>query len=233
VRTTQAVILAGGKGTRLYPLTHVVPKPMVPVGGRPFLEHLVRLLGDAGVRDVVLLTGHLAEQIEDHFGDGQRFGVSVRYSREPTPLGTGGALRLAQPLLAERFFLLNGDTYLPTDWAAMDAALERSGATALLSAYANQERVAPQDNLAVDADGRVTAYDKVNPPAGANATDAGVSLFRSSVIDLLPASGPSALEEKVYQPLIDRGEIRAWWTRERFYDIGTPDRLSTIRSVLP
>src|SRR5437016_1181322 len=92
----QAVILAGGRGTRLGPLTNVVPKPMVRIGGVPYLEHQLRLLKQQSVTDIVLLTGYLGDQVEDHFGDGSDFGLRIRYSREPYPMGTGGGLRDAR-----------------------------------------------------------------------------------------------------------------------------------------
>jgi mannose-1-phosphate guanylyltransferase len=204
---------------------------MVPVNGRPFLEYLVRMLEQAGLRDVILLTGRLAEQIEEYFGDGSAFGLEIRYSREEVLLGTGGALKFAEPLLADRFFLLNGDTYLPTDGEAMDAELDRTGAIALVSAYPNHDHLAPKNNLTVGEDGRVLAYDKVGTPIGGNAVDAGVSLFRSDLLALLPP-GASSLEETVYPHLIGTGQLRAWRTNERFYDMGTPERLEIIGRVL-
>src|ERR1051325_9126184 len=109
----QVVILAGGLGTRLWPLTKTGPKPMVPVAGLPYLEHQVRLFEKQSIRDVVMLTGYLGEQIEEYFGDGARWGMSIAYSREQQPLGTGGALREARHLLAETFVLIYGDSYLP------------------------------------------------------------------------------------------------------------------------
>src|SRR5437764_7627858 len=106
------VSVAGGLGTRLWPLTKTVPKPMVEVAGVPYLEHQLRILAGQGIRDIVLLTGYLGEQIEDHFGDGARLGLSLRYSREQTPLGTGGALLQARELLADDFLIIYGDSYL-------------------------------------------------------------------------------------------------------------------------
>src|SRR6266567_9060405 len=95
----QTVILAGGLGTRLWPLTEAIPKPMVTVAGVPYLEHQLRLLAEQNLRDVLLLTGYLGEQIEAHFGEGERFGLRLEYSQEPSPLGTGGALRHARDQL--------------------------------------------------------------------------------------------------------------------------------------
>src|SRR6266568_5297270 len=106
----QAVVLVGGLGTRLGEITRVVPKPMLPVGNKPFLEYLIRLLVREGVRRVHFCTSHLAGVVSDHFGDGTKFGVAISYSHEPSPLGTGGALVLATDQLDETFFVLNGDT---------------------------------------------------------------------------------------------------------------------------
>ncbi|HEX7681733.1 MAG TPA: sugar phosphate nucleotidyltransferase, partial [Thermoanaerobaculia bacterium] len=96
-------ILAGGFGTRLGDLTRGLPKPMIPIGGRPYLERVIESFARCNLRDIVLLTGHRAEVIEEHFGDGARFGVRIAYSRETEPLGTGGAIREARALLGERF----------------------------------------------------------------------------------------------------------------------------------
>ena len=109
----QTVILAGGLGTRLGPLTRKIPKPMVPVAGVPYLEHQLRLLARQSFRDVLLLTGYLGDQIEAYFGNGARLGLRLRYAREAQPQGTGGALRDARPQLAESFLLLYGDSLLP------------------------------------------------------------------------------------------------------------------------
>jgi mannose-1-phosphate guanylyltransferase len=230
--TTQAVILAGGKGTRLFPLTRTVPKPMVQVSGKPFLAHIVALLQSAGIRDLVLLTGTLAEQIEEYFGDGGAFGVTIRYSRESSPLGTGGAVRMASSLLADSFFLLNGDTFLPTDWVGMDAELQRTGAIGLLSTFRDTARLDVPPIVAVDQEHLIVAYDKEETPQGGNAVDAGVSLFRSEILEFLPSTDPFSLEAELYPRLIETRQLRAWWTENRFYDIGTPDRLDTFRSVL-
>src|SRR5262245_38458562 len=106
----QAVILAGGLGTRLWPLTKEIPKPMVPIAGTPYLEHQLRLLAKQQITDVVLLTGYLGSQIEGHFGNGASLELNIRYSRESRPLGTGGALREARHLLADSFVLIYGDS---------------------------------------------------------------------------------------------------------------------------
>ena len=105
----QTVILAGGLGTRLGALTRKIPKPMAPVAGMPYLEHQLRLLERQSLRDVLLLTGYLGDQIESYFGNGGQLGLRIRYSRERRPLGTGGALREARRLLDQSFLLMYGD----------------------------------------------------------------------------------------------------------------------------
>ena len=121
-------ILAGGLATRMHPVTQTIPKSMIEVAGRPFIEHQLELLRAEGVKNVVLCVGHLGEMIEAHVGDGSRFGLSVRYSFDGEKLlGTGGALRRALPLLGQEFFVLYGDSYLEIAYASVQAAYRERG----------------------------------------------------------------------------------------------------------
>ncbi len=229
----QAVILAGGLGTRLGPLTARTPKPMVPVAGVPYLEHQLRLLRRQSIDEVVLLTGYLGQIVEDHFGDGGRLGLSIRYSRETTPLGTGGALRLAAKLLYEQFLVIYGDSYLPIDYRDVAHALDISSAVGLVVAYDNGlSDTSVRNNISVDADGSVLRYDKdaVNDPTLAF-VEAGVLAFRRSVIRLIP-EGVVSLEQQVFPQLIAARQLRAYQTSQRFYDIGTPERLCVFEEYL-
>ncbi len=177
----QSVILAGGLGTRLRPLTETVPKPMLPVLGKPFLQHQLELLGSFGIRRVVLLVAYLGEQIEKYFGDGAAFGMEIVYSYEPAPLGTGGALKNAAALLDEEFLVLNGDTYLAIDYGELAKSFRRSDGPAMIVAYENSDQRVPS-NLAVGADGRVTVYRK-RDPLGLTHVDAGVIALRREVLE--------------------------------------------------
>ena len=105
----KALILAGGKGERLRPITKEIPKPLVPLHGRPILEHTIELLRKFGIRDILISIGYLGDRIREHFGDGKRFGVRLTYLEEDKPLGTGGPLRLAKGLLTETFVMCNAD----------------------------------------------------------------------------------------------------------------------------
>ena len=228
----QAVILAGGLGTRLGDITKQVPKPMVPVAGVPYLEHQLRLLREQAITNVVLLTGYLAEQIEEHFGDGGRLGLSIRYSREEVPLGTGGALRQARDLLEDTFLLIYGDSYLPIDYRAVLMKLRESTAIGLVVAY--QDRVgltSVQKNLAIDRDDYVLRYEKDTAATGLDYVEAGVLAFRQQVLDYLPATREVSLEKDVFPKLIAEHRMIAAVTEQRFYDIGTPDRLEVINRL--
>ncbi len=228
----QAVILAGGLGTRLWPLTKTVPKPMVPVAGVPYLEHQLRLLARQGVLDILILTGYLGEQIVEYFGDGGRFGLSIDYSREETPAGTGGALRDARAKLADAFLLIYGDSYLPIDYVAALEKLGESGAQGLLVAYDNRlADTSVKNNVDVDEESYVSRYEKDAPdPLGY--VEAGVLAFRRSVVDLIPSAGAVSLEKEIFPQLIARRQLLAFVTRQRFYDIGTPERLKAIEALL-
>jgi NDP-sugar pyrophosphorylase family protein len=229
----QAVILAGGLGTRLGSLTRKIPKPMVPVAGVPYLEHQLRLLASQSLRDILLLTGYLGEQIETYFGSGSRLGLRLRYSREAQPQGTGGALRDARRHLAESFLLLYGDSLLPIEYAAAARRLKDSAALGLIVVYrdpAGETAVTP--NVALDRSGLVTRYEKTALAADLEYVEAGVSCFRREVLDLLPAAGPASFEQCVFPRLIDRRQLAALPTAQRFYDIGTPERLLAIEEYL-
>lgn len=124
----RAVLMAGGAGQRLRPLTESVPKPLLRVGGKPLLEIMVERLRDAGVREFHITVHHKSEMIEEHFGDGSRFGVRIRYVRETTPLGTAGALTLLEDIPTEPFFLVNGDILTKCDFRSLLEFHQRSGA---------------------------------------------------------------------------------------------------------
>lgn len=228
----QAVILAGGLGTRLWPLTKAVPKPMVPVAGVPYLEHQLRVLKQQGIRDIVLLTGYLGDQIEDYFTDGARFGLAIRYSREESPLGTGGALRQARDLLAQDFLIIYGDSYLPIDYAQVLTKLRNSDAEGLLVVYDDRlEDTSVKNNVKLDNSGYVTRYDK-DTSDRLDYVEAGVLAFRRSVLDRIPSKSVVSLEKEIFPQLIAERRLIAYITTQRFYDIGTPERLKVIEEVL-
>lgn len=229
----QAVILAGGLGTRLRPLTHDIPKPMVPVAGAPYLEHQLRLLADQSITDIVLLVGYLGEQIEEYFGDGDRLGLSIRYSWETSPQGTGGALRGALDLLDNQFLVIYGDSYLPISYGEVLDTLRGTNALGVLTVYDNRrEDTGVVSNVAVGQDGVVLRYDKdaSRSPEELRYVEAGVLALRREVVSSI-APGKISLEQEVFPKLIGERRLASYVTQQRFYDIGTPDRLRQIEHV--
>ena len=226
----QAVILAGGLGTRLLPLTEAVPKPMVQVAGKPYLEYQLRLLAEQNIVDVLLLTGYLGESIADYFGDGGRIGLRISYLREGSPLGTGGALREARALLQDAFLLIYGDSYLPIRYGAAVDRLLASGAEGLVVVYDNRlADTSVKNNIELDDGGLVSRYEKDSPDR-LSFVEAGVLALRRSVVELMPAEGVVSLEKEIFPRLIAEKRLAALVTTQRFYDIGTPDRLAVIEA---
>lgn len=226
----QAVIMGGGLGTRLRPLTFEIPKSMVPVNGKPFLEHQVNHLKESGIKKFLFCIGYLGEQIEEYFGDGERFGVSIQYSVEDKPLGTGGALKNAEDKLEEDFVLVNGDTYNPIDIKEVVEFYNTKEKKGLVVLYDNHEKIV-ENNISLGEDGLITAYDKESS-AGMTHVDAGVYVFNKSVLSLIPKDKKVSLETEIFQQLIRQKELVGYATGHRFYDIGTLKRFKKIEEVL-
>jgi len=226
----QVVILAGGMGTRLRPLTNTIPKAMVTVRGKPFLEHQLGLLKAAGLTDVLILVGYLGGQIEEYFGDGSALGMRIGYSHEQSPMGTGGALKIAEPALEEHFVLLNGDTLLPIDYRALVDAFGGSATTGLIVAYSNTCKIAP-NNLKLSNQDLVLAYNK-DDDTGMTHVDAGAIVLDKSVLELIRPGRPCSLEREVFRQLIRKRQLKAFRTDQRFYDMGSIEGLKQIEKVL-
>lgn len=225
----QAAILAGGLGTRMRPRTETVPKPLLPVLGRPFLEYQIELLRSQGIDRILVLAGHLGELIRTHFGDGSSRGVSISYSFEPPGLlGTGGALKYAEGALEDDFLLLNGDTLLEIDYAGFTRKFRARGKYALLTAARCDGQA--HGNLLIDAQGAVLDYSKRHPHG--EHVDAGVAAFSRRVLDLIPPSRACSMEEEVYPQLIERGEVTALPVDTTFFDMGTPAGLAALEAHL-
>lgn len=210
-------ILAGGLGTRLGSIVSDTPKSLLEVGGQPFIVHQLELLSRHGIREAVLLVGHLGEQIERRVGS-ERAGIRIAYSYDgPEPLGTLGAIRHAAPLLGDRFLVLYGDTYLRVNYAAAAKAWERSGLPAMMTVLRNEGR---WDTSNASFDGqRVTAYDKRAPTSQMRFIDYGLGGLEANVLDAV-AEGVRDLSD-LYHLLAARGELFGFETSERFYEIGT------------
>jgi NDP-sugar pyrophosphorylase family protein len=232
----QCAILAGGLGTRMRPLTETVPKALVPVGGAPFADWQLRLLGEQGVERVVYCVGYRGDMLRAHVGDGSRFGVAVAWSDEGTQLlGTAGALRLAldRGLLNDAFFVLYGDSYLPVGFAAVEEAWRRSGAPALMTVMQNEGRW--DCSNCIFRDGRVILYDKSQPADRQREMrwiDYGLSvLTRSAVTDRVPPGAVVDLAD-LQRDLSLAGELAGLEVHQRFYEAGSPAGLRDLEAYL-
>lgn len=226
----QAVILAGGLGTRLKPVTEKVPKSMILVRGKPFLEHQLNLLKRHGISDVVLCVGHLGEKIKRHFGDGEKFGVKIRYSEETEGLlGTAGAIKKAQDLLDDVFFVTYGDAHLILDYRAVMRYFEKFEKLGLMVVYKNFDRY-DRSNVVVEGD-LVKIYSKRRKAPSMVYIDFGVSVLRRKALDLVREGRVVDLEE-LYPKLIRRKELLAFETDQRFYEIGSPKGLREFEELV-
>ncbi len=221
----QALILVGGEGTRLRPLTSTMPKPVVPLAGQPFIAYMLQWLRGHEVDDVILSCGFMADGMRGVLGHGSAFDVRLHYLEEPEPLGTGGALKFAQELLAERFFMLNGDVLTDIDLSAQLDQHERTGARATL-ALTPVEDPSAYGLVRRNPDCSVREFvEKPGPDqVDTNLINAGAYILERDVVgEMAPAGTNISIEREVFPALVGRGlfgyEARGYWL-----DIGTPAR---------
>ncbi|AMV24144.1 D-glycero-alpha-D-manno-heptose 1-phosphate guanylyltransferase [Gemmata sp. SH-PL17] len=220
--STPVLILAGGKATRLGDVTKAIPKALVPLAGRPFVDHQFEDLYEQGVREVIMCVGHFADQIRDYVGDGARFGLRVRYSEDgPTLRGTGGAVRRALPLIGDGCFVLYGDSLLDVDYARVFDSLSHT-ALGLMTVFHNENSF-DKSNVLFQR-GRLLRYSKQDATPDMTHIDYGLSLLRRAAIERIPAGQPSDLAE-LYSALVATGEMVGFEVTKRFYEIGSPSGL--------
>jgi len=220
----QALILAGGEGTRLRPLTTTVPKPVVPLVDRPFIAFMLGWLERHGVDDVVMSCGHMASGVRNVLGDGSAFGIRLRYVEEPQPMGTGGALKYAESLLDDRFLMVNGDVLTDIDLTAQIAQHERTGARATL-ALTPVEDPSAYGLVRTRDGGEVTEFVEKPAPDQIDTRNisAGAYVLERSVLELLEADQPASIERDVFPRLVGHG-LYACVSEGYWLDIGTPER---------
>jgi D-sedoheptulose 7-phosphate isomerase len=222
-----AALLAGGLATRLQPITREIPKALVDVAGRPFIDHQLELLRRNGIRRVVLCLGYRGDQVEAHLGDGSSLGMQLRYSYDgPTLLGTGGALRHAAPHLGDVFWVVYGDSYTDIDFRAVLGHFLARDALALMTVFPNDDRWDRSNVLF--RQGELLRYDKRAPTAEMTHIDYGVALLRRGALDLIPAGQPYDLAD-LYRSLVDQGRMMGYEVTRRFYEIGGPAGLAETR----
>jgi mannose-1-phosphate guanylyltransferase len=216
----QALVLVGGEGTRLRPLTETVPKAVMPLAGRPFLSYMIDWLGRHGVDEIVLACGYRADVVREVLGD--HGSSSLRYVEEPEPRGTGGAIRFAAAELDERFLALNGDVLTDLDLSSLISTHEQRGARASLGLYPVDD-AAGYGLVKHDGAGAVTEFLEKPEAPGPGEINAGTYVLERSVLDLIPEGEMVSIERDVFPRLVGEGlyalPLPGYWM-----DIGTPDR---------
>jgi NDP-sugar pyrophosphorylase family protein len=218
-----AAVLAGGLATRLGPITHRVPKCMVEVAGRPFIDHQLDLLRRNGIGRVVLCLGHFGDQVAAHVADGARHGMAIQFSFDGDRLlGTGGALRRALSLLGETCWVLYGDSYLDIDYRAVFDAFQRQDVLGLMTVLRNHDRW-DRSNV-VFKKGRLLCYDKRQTRPEMKHIDYGASLFRRAALERIAENTVGDLAD-LMRELVQAGEMVGYEVNKRFYEIGSPHGL--------
>ncbi|MGZ3687525.1 MAG: nucleotidyltransferase family protein [Bdellovibrionota bacterium] len=230
----QCVILAGGLATRMRPITETIPKALIPVGDRPFIDYQLEDLARQGVTDIVLCLGYLGQMVRDHVGDGSRFGLRVEYTDEGKELrGTAGAIRLAldQGVLEPWFLILYGDSFLPIRFREVWESFEKSGNPALMTVLRNTGKW-DQSNACFDR-GMVTLYDKrlEKKPEAMQYIDYGLSVVNRELFEAVPPGVKADLAD-IFHGLSTRGELTGFEVHERFYEIGSPSGLNDFKSFV-
>ena len=249
----KAVIMAGGKGTRLRSVSEELPKPMVPVLGKPILEYQVGMLRRYGIRDIVIITGYKAKYIHDYFGDGSSFSVNISYINEDEPLGTAGALYYLRDQIDEDFLLLMGDLMMSVDVDRFMEAHKKGGGMATLFVHPNSH---PHDSdvILTDTEGKLSDFgedlwgqgkrpglsEETRVVRGVlskngkrddfchNMVNAGIYAFKPEILDLITGPVKQDLDKDVIRPLIPLGEVMAYHSTEYVKDMGTPERYEAV-----
>jgi len=223
----QALILAGGLGTRLRAVVNDKPKPMADIAGKPFIEYQIRLLQRDGIDNVIFCVGYLYEQIQNHFGDGKAWGMKFDYSIEEELLGTAGALKLAQKFIREPFLVLNGDTYLDLDLRELvkfhQQRTERRGGLGTMALTEIQDAKNYGSVTIGAADEILSFNEKFASTAPSQLINAGIYLLEPAVLDFIAPARKVSLEKETFPALLNQGHrLFGYATDGYFVDIGTP-----------
>ena len=222
-------LLAGGLATRMRPLTEAIPKSLLEVAGKPFLDHQLAMFARQGVRHVVICAGFLGEQMRDFAGDGAKWGLRIEWSFDGDQLlGTGGALMRALPLLGEEFLVTYGDSYLDEPFAPIVEAFRASGQPALMTVLRNDGRW-DTSNIEFE-DGRLLRYGKVGLTPAMRHIDYGLQVLRREALAGWPATKLDLAA--VYTALVEAGRMAGYETTRRFHEIGSPQGLAELDALL-
>lgn len=230
-KINQAVILAGGLGTRLRPITNEIPKPMIRFHDKPFLEYLIERLKENGIEEVVLLLGFLPDKIVDYFKNGEDFGIKINYSIGKVEDKTGTRIRNAKDLIDDHFILMYCDNLLPINFDEYFDFYDTQKTSASVIIYTNKDGFS-KNNIKVGSDNLVIKYDKSRRDTDLSGVEIGFFIFKKEkIINLMPA-GNFSFEKKVIPPLVENNDLSGFLTDQRYYSIGNLERLKITEEFL-
>jgi len=220
------VILSGGLATRMRPVTEKIPKSMIDVAGRPFIEWQLAMLSNQGIKNVFLCVGYLGEMIEDCVGDGARYGLNVTYSYDGDKLlGTGGAIKKIEKLLPDAFFILYGDSYLELSYRSIEEVFLASDKQGLMTVYENHDLL--DSSNVFFQNGVLENYSKKNKTPDMCHIDYGLGILQKNVLQDFPKDHAFDLAD-VYETLVKNNQLLGYEVFNRFYEIGSPSGLSEL-----
>ena len=213
----------------MQPVTGEIPKSMITINNKPFLQHQLDLLKGYQIHNIVLCIGYLANQIKDYFKDGKEMGINIRYSEEKEPLGTAGALKNAEPLLDDEFLVMNGDSYLMLNYTDIIRYFKEKANLALMVVYKNYNHY-ENSNVTVN-DGFVKLYSRSAKLPEMVYVDAGLYLFKKEVLKLIPDNRKTLLDG-IFNRLAEQKELLAYEVSQRFYEVGSMSGLKDFEKFL-
>lgn len=224
----QAVIFAGGLGTRLRPYTDENPKAMYPINGKPFLAYLIEQIQEFGIEKILILLGYMSDKIVNYFGDGSKYNVAISYDITPVDFQTGDRLIYAKDKLEQCFLLMYCDNYCPIDYFRLKEEFYNNDAWIQVSAYENMDNYT-KSNLSIGENGRVIIYDKKRITLNLQGVDIGYAVIRKSMLDMIFLEGQN-FENVAYNYAVAQNKMYATLTKHRYYSVGSWDRIELTTS---
>ena len=227
----KALILAGGKGTRLQSVLRDLPKPMAPIGNKPFLEYLVLQLKQWGITDIIFSIGYKGEIIKSYFNDSGKWGVTIEYSEEDVPLGTGGAVKKAENIIgSDSFLVLNGDSFCPVNLAElMDFHIQKKALVSVV--MVESTNTADYGRITLDDRSRIVRFEEKAGPKGESYISAGIYMFEKRVLSMIPPDLHYSLEYDLFPDLVSK-DFFGFVAEQELVDIGTPERYERADRLL-
>jgi NDP-sugar pyrophosphorylase family protein len=226
----KAVILVGGAGTRLRPLTYVMPKCLLPVGGMPLLEWTVKYLASHEIKEFVVCVAYLKRQIISTIGDGSRLGVKIEYAEAESPLGTAGQLKTAEPFIDGTFLAMNGDIVTSLNIRSLIQTHKEKGGTGTIALKSFDIKV-PYGHVTADQDSVIRNFEE--KPTLHLMANAGIYVLEKSVFGSIPSGRPFSLETEVFPALIERGErLNSYYEEAYWNDVGTMGDFEKVNDEL-